>query len=108
MRDLNEQGLGGVTVTLTGIDDLGNTVTQTVLTDDDGNYSFTNLRPGTYQLFETQPESYEDSGETIGTVNGVLRGELLDNDLIGAIALAAGEDGVGYDFGEFFPFNPGS
>src|SRR5206468_901837 len=47
-----EVGIGGVTVTLTGTDDLGNSLNVTATTAADGSYSFTNLRPGTYALAE--------------------------------------------------------
>ncbi len=104
VRDGDEPGIAGVTITLTGTDDLGNAVTRTVLTDADGNYRFTDLRPGTYQLFETQPSAYADGEETVGTVNGLQRGQLAGNDLIGEIVLGAGEDAIGYDFGELHSF----
>jgi hypothetical protein len=42
--------LAGVAVTLTGVNDLGQTVTLTTTTDANGNYSFTGLREGTYTL----------------------------------------------------------
>jgi SdrD B-like domain len=102
VRDDGEPGIGGVQITLTGIDDQNNAVTLVVFTDDDGRYSFTNLRPGTYQVSESQPEFYDDGEETVGKVNGTERGQKLDNDLIGDIVLAGGEDGVAYDFGELF------
>src|SRR5262249_3772481 len=47
-------------VTLTGTDDLGATVSTTVQTDANGNYSFGNLRPGTYTIAETQPPGFLD------------------------------------------------
>jgi hypothetical protein len=53
-------------------------------------------------VFETQPDPYADGDETVGSVNGATRGELLGNDLIGNITVAAGESGVGYNFAEVF------
>lgn len=97
-----EGGVGGVFVHLTGVDDLGNAVNLTAETDGDGNYSFNNLRAGTYTITEEQPSPmfYVDSGETVGTVNGQSNGTLLDNDVIGDIVLADGDQGIGYLFGE--------
>jgi hypothetical protein len=106
VRDVDEPGIAGVTITLTGTDDLGNAVTRTVVTDLEGQYRFGDLRAGTYQLFETQPGEYEDGAETIGTVNGAPRGQLEDNDLIGEIVLGVGEEAIGYDFGEVQAFAP--
>ncbi|HEY1376790.1 MAG TPA: SdrD B-like domain-containing protein [Gemmataceae bacterium] len=100
VRDQGEPGIAGVTIILTGTDDLGNAVSQTTFTDDSGNYTFANLRPGTYQVFEVQPQDYIDGLDAVGTVNGVQRGQLTDNDTIGNIVLAAGEAGLRYDFGE--------
>lgn len=102
VRDAGEVGIEGVTIVLQGTDDLGNAVTRTARTDAQGNYRFADLPPGTYQLLEEQPVSYEDGAETVGTVNGSSRGRILANDRIGEIRLGAGEDGVGYDFGELF------
>ncbi len=44
VRDAGEQPLGGVTVTLSG------PVTATTTTDSNGNFTFTNLPPGTYTI----------------------------------------------------------
>src|SRR5262249_20140982 len=52
IREGGEAGIGGVTVRLTGIDDLGNTVSLTTVTDGSGSYSFQNLRAGMYQITE--------------------------------------------------------
>jgi hypothetical protein len=48
-------GAAGITVTLTGTNDLGQMVTETAVTDSNGNYSFTNLRAGTYTITPTVP-----------------------------------------------------
>ncbi len=50
-----ETGISGVSVTLTGTNDLGPIVAITIMTDINGFYSFGNLRPGTYTVTETQP-----------------------------------------------------
>src|SRR5262249_12633696 len=65
-----EHGISGVAVTLTGTNNLGESVLLTVFTDDSGAYSFTNLRPGTYTLTEAQPDEYLDGKDSIGTQGG--------------------------------------
>lgn len=90
-----ESGIVGVTVTLTGTDDLGNAVNLNTLTGAGGAYSFTNLRPGTYTITETQPANYLDGKDSLGSLGGITT-----NDQFSAIALAAGANGVNYDFGE--------
>ena len=101
VRDAGETaGIGGVTLTLTGTDDLGQAVNATATTANDGSYSFPNLRPGTYQVDETQPAQWQDGGDAVGTVNGTPNGALSGNDRIGSIVLGAGQAGVNYNFGE--------
>lgn len=101
MRDVNETaGIGGVTITLTGTDDLGQPVHATTTTANDGGYTFANLRPGTYTLAETQPAQWQDGGDSIGMVAGTPNGSLAANDTVGNIVLGAGQSGTGYNFGE--------
>jgi uncharacterized repeat protein (TIGR01451 family) len=45
-----EPPIGGVTITLTGVNDLGANVSQTIATLADGTYQFVGLRPGTYTV----------------------------------------------------------
>ncbi len=97
--DLGEAGLGGVTITLTGTDDRGNPVTQTVTTQPDGTYSFPGLRPGTYSITETQPLAFLDGKD----VSGSPVGSTAVNDTIGGIVLGAGIDGANHRFGELTP-----
>src|SRR5205807_2527337 len=97
---LGETGIGGVTVTLTGTDDLGAPVnTSTTTTAGTGAYSFGNLRPGTYSLTEAQPPGFLDGKDTQGTPGNGTPG----NDQFTGIPLAAGVAGAGNDFGELPP-----
>jgi SdrD B-like domain len=98
---IDEHGLGGVTITLQGVNDLGETVVLTTTTDGDGNYSFTGLRPGVYSLIETQPIGFDDGSETVGLfADGSTVGSgLVSNDRFFDIQLH-GVDGLGYLFGE--------
>ncbi|MGK6354347.1 SdrD B-like domain-containing protein [Sphingomonas sp. DT-207] len=95
VRDPNEPVIVGVTVTLTGADAHGQPVTRTAVTGQDGNYVFTGVPGGTYQIVETQPEGYDDGKDSPGTAGGSAAG-----DTISAITLGANEDATGYLFGE--------
>lgn len=95
VRGVGESGIENVSINLTGTDDLGNFVDITVATDASGNYLFGNLRPGTYTITESQPAGYFDAGDAVGTVGGTLA-----DDEVSAIALAPGQNGTGYTFGE--------
>ena len=100
-RDLDDPGLAGVTITLQGVDDLGQTVVLTTTTADDGSYSFKNLRAGVYTLIETQPPDFFDSVDFVGSLGGTLSG----TDGIVNIHLLDGMHGIGYDFSEWFQSN---
>src|SRR5207302_165429 len=70
---LGEAGIAGVTVTLTGTDDLGAGVNLPVMTNGSGAYSFGNLRPSNaagYTITESQPAGFLDGRDTIGTPGG--------------------------------------
>ncbi len=94
--DGSDPGIGGVTITLTGTDDLGNSVVLTTTTSITGFYRFDNLRPGTYTVSETQPVGYFDGAETVGSAGG----SIIANDVIGNITLSVGDEATGYNFGE--------
>ncbi len=93
--DNSENGIGGATVTL--LDAAGNPTGLTAVTDGTGYYSFTNLRPGTYGVAETQPAGYLDGLDTAGTVGGTAHNP---GDLIDGITLAGGVKAKNYNFGE--------
>lgn len=93
--DFGEQGIAGVTITLTGTDDVGQAVNQTQVTDGDGAYVFLNLRPGNYYLTETQPAGYQQGIDTVGTAGGSLAA--TDQFFV---ALGQGVNGFNYNYGE--------
>lgn len=97
-KDSGERGLSGVTVKLTGTDDLGQSVSASTTTGADGSYSFPGLRPGSYTLTEVQPGGYATTGNTVGTAGGSLATPRTD--AIATIPLKSNVSGAGYNFGE--------
>ena len=93
-------GLSGVTVTLTGTNDLGAITPIVATTGPGGTYSFGNLRPGTYAVAEAQPAGYAQGTDTVGAVGTVSTGTLSATDVFSGVALAPGTAGVAYNFGE--------
>ncbi|MEO1528889.1 MAG: SdrD B-like domain-containing protein [Planctomycetota bacterium] len=63
-----------------------------VQTDASGHYRFEGLRPGTYTLFQTQPDTWIDSLDTPGTTGGLAinAGDLYTADQQDLIALVTG------------------
>ncbi len=67
-----DHGIAGETINLTGTDANGNPVSLTTTTDSDGNFEFTGLPEGTYQLDQpTQPASTGNGTTTAGSAGGV-------------------------------------
>jgi protocatechuate 3,4-dioxygenase beta subunit len=91
----NEPGIAGSTVTLSGVDDRGATVSLTTATTGNGAYSFNNLRPGTYTITQSQPAGWLDGKDAIGTQGGAAGNDQFTN-----IQLASGQSGVNNNFGE--------
>ena len=94
--DQDEFAISGATVTLTGTDDTGATISRTATTDSDGVYYFDALRPGLYTIGETQPAGYDDGIDSIGTAGGTL----IANDTVADIELGAYVEGENYNFAE--------
>jgi hypothetical protein len=94
-KDVGEVGIGGIVVSLTGTNDLGQAVRRTVVTDVYGRYRFLQLRPGTYTLSEVHPAQFLDGIDTLGNAGGVRV-----NDSFRQISLGAGVVGDNYNFGE--------
>ncbi len=100
IKDFTEPGIAGVTITLMGVTDQEIPVTETVVTNFTGSYSFTNLAPGTYTVTQTQPTGYKDGIDTLGT--GAMTATKPSNDTF-AVTLAAGDRAINYNFGELIP-----
>lgn len=100
--DLNDGIIPGVKVTLTGTNDQGASVSMTEFSDDDGQYFFGGLRPGTYTVTETQPTGVVDGKETLGTIAGASASNFgtVGSDKFTNIKIGYNQDGVNYNFGE--------
>lgn len=99
--DSTESGIGGVTLTLTGVDAFGNAVSLSTTTAENGSYQFADLVPGTYSVTQTQPEGWNDGKDSLGSEGGVLA-----NDLLSGINLLSGVNASNYNFGEVLPTPP--
>jgi hypothetical protein len=94
--DFGEAGISGVSVTLTGTDDLGHSVNLSRKTDGDGAYVFPGLRPGGYYLTKSgQPSGYTPGTDSVGTAGGQL--SAADQFFV---QLAQGVNGLNYNYGE--------
>jgi len=94
-RDSRELGVQGSLVTLTGVDDHGNSVSKSMLTLRDGSYRFDGLAPGTYEVTQQQPEALLDGKDTIGTLGGTV-----SDDHFSKIVLGEGDHSSENNFGE--------
>jgi len=99
--DPAETGLAGVTLVLTGTNDLGQPVNRTVVTGPDGSYSFGDLRPGTYTVTEpTQPPGTVNGLTTQGSAGGTATPPTQPVSGIAGIVLGVGTQSTGNHFGE--------
>ncbi len=94
-RDSGEFGLPGSLITLAGMDEDGNSVSETALTSDTGYYTFEELRPGTYSLTQTQPAATLDGMTTVD-----LDGAVVGSNEISNIVISGDETVIENNFGE--------
>lgn len=97
VRDPADSPIPGVTIRLTGTDDLGNAVNLSMATATDGSYRFTGLRPGNYTIAETQPSGYLEGTNNVGSLGGSAGSDQF------GVAVSAGANGTNYNFGELVP-----
>ena len=102
IRESEEAGIANDTITLTGTTVAGITVTKTTVTDGNGNYWFTNLLPGTYQVQQTPPAGWLDGKDMIGSLSGTNPSHAI----LGDIQLPPNNNAVNYNFGELPPPPP--
>ena len=93
--DSDDFGIAHVTMTLTGTNDLGQSIDMTTVTNNNGVYSFGDLRPGTYDIIRTQPAIFRGYKNAAGSLGGTV-----SKDSITDISVPACATGVGYLFGE--------
>ncbi len=86
--DIGDSPLEGVTVEL--YEDGGSTPIATTTTDSNGNYSFTDLAPGSYEVKETNLSDYIDVSDSDGTGSNDIN--TID------VSLSPGETASGNDF----------
>jgi len=104
----NEQGIAGVSLTLwQNVNGQMVNTGHTVVTDAHGNYEFgenLDLKPGTYEIRQAQPDGYFSVGAIPGTVAGDAVGSVINVDTLGGITIElGGTAAVNYDFAEALP-----
>ena len=92
--DPGERGIEGVEINLTGSDVFGSAVDLTVLTDSQGNYVFTGLNAGLYEVAEVQPQEFIDGADASPSA------ALVGNDRLAGLRLGFGQQLSGNNFGE--------
>jgi hypothetical protein len=94
-QDSCDQGLVGVTVTLTGTNDQGKSVSISTTTNSSGDYSFTGLAPGSYTITVTPPNGFTADAASVGSAGG----KVACNSSINTIDLGGcGTTGINYNF----------
>jgi hypothetical protein len=80
VRDTNEPGIAGITMTVTGTATAGGaSVTRTTTTNAEGEYTFADLPVGTYSVSQTQPNLFTSVATNVGTVGGTASGTGSEN-----------------------------
>ncbi len=97
--DNGDQGVANVSLELwqwngSSFVDTGKSTT----TDSQGNYKFSNLLPGSYQVVKTNPAGYFSVGATAGNVSGTIDAQVSTPDVITQITLQGGDDSEGNNF----------
>jgi protocatechuate 3,4-dioxygenase beta subunit len=93
--EAGEPGIGGVLITLFGVERNGHFLQVSQTTDASGRYHFLGLNPGVYALEQTQPAGFVDSWDRVGSLGGITRHDRFEQ-----IVVEEGQTGEGYDFAE--------
>ena len=95
----NDPGVADVPLTLYEQGTSGYVSTgQTTTTDQNGNYSFTGLQPGTYSVVETPPSSYIAWNAIPGQVSGTVDGSFSSVTDLTTISLQNSDNSIQNDF----------
>jgi hypothetical protein len=70
--DWNEVGVPNAVVTLNGVDLYGHSISVSMTTDDNGQYVFDNLMPGSYSISEQLPGGVTQGKLTLGSAGGSI------------------------------------
>jgi protocatechuate 3,4-dioxygenase beta subunit len=97
VQDPGEPGIAGVTISLSGVDYSGAPVTASATTDQNGDYKFSNLAPGTYTITKTPPPNWLEGKQVLGTLGGQQQTDQF------TITMPAGGAGDHYNFAELVP-----
>ena len=103
IKDVGEPALSNIVINLTGTNDLGASISQSFTTStstNGGRYDFTNLRPGTYTVTETQPNGLTNVGTQVGSAgNGTATGSGFTPQHVSNVVLASSSALTNYNFG---------
>ena len=83
--------------------DADGNVIDTTITDENGDYEFSGLRPGTYGVREITPEGLIDGGARPGVIDGQSAGDVENSGLVTNIVTLSGETVTQVDFCEHEP-----
>jgi large repetitive protein len=93
--DTTDTVLQGVMLTLNGTNSSGQAIaSQTTTTDANGNYTFSNLEPGTYSITESQRTDLQNGISQPGNLGGTAGENVISGIVVGSTP------GTGYNFTE--------
>ncbi len=99
MWESEEPRLAGSSITLSGTDYTGQSVSQTTIANASGSFAFTQLKPGTYTLKETDQPAFRSVAANVGSAGG----SAVNANTIAEIPLNTGTKAVDYRFGDVAP-----
>ncbi|XQW84976.1 SdrD B-like domain-containing protein [Thalassotalea piscium] len=102
MQTSDELGIEGVSITLTGTDNLNRVISKTLLTDDSGNYTFTNLPENSvtgYTITENHPSKFDDG---LDSKHEQVLVDSRTSDIINMLILKSNEHLTKNNFGELY------
>ncbi len=105
IQDPTEPGIPNVEVTLTGIDANGNNVSLTATTDENGQYDFDGLLPGTYKITFSTPTNFASTPANVG--NDAQDSD-AQNGMTPEFTIEYGDEDLSFDAGFYNPVNIGN